>query len=113
MAYYGDNAIHAWADIDGTGTPHLDNNYNCTSVTDHGTGDYTVNFSTNASNAHYCVLASNIGETNDDHTHSFICSKGTGHSGPATSGCRFAVEHKSAGSRDQDHLNFLVIAEYA
>ena len=36
MAYFGDNAIHAWADIDGTGTAHLDNSYNCTSVTSSG-----------------------------------------------------------------------------
>ena len=47
MAYFGDNAVFAWADIDGTGTPHLDNSYNCSGVTDHGTGHYTINFSTN------------------------------------------------------------------
>ncbi len=109
MAYFGDNAVHAWADIDGTGSIHLDNNYNISSMTDHGTGDHSINFSTNASNAHYAIIGSNIGETNDDHTYSFVCSA---ESAPTTSGCRFQVAHRSGSLRDQNHINIVVIAEY-
>ena len=109
MAYFGDNAIHAWADIDGTGTPHTDGSYNVSGITDNGAGDYTVLFSTNAADANYCVIGSNIGEDNDAYTHSFICSKQIA---PAQDGVRFACEHKSAGSRDQNHLSILVVASY-
>ena len=56
MAYFGDNAVFAWADIDGTGTAHLDNDYNVSSVTDHGTGDFTVNFSTTFSATNYAFF---------------------------------------------------------
>ena len=111
MAYFGDNAIHAWADIDGTGTVHLDNSYNCTGVTDNGGGDYTINFSTNTSNAHYSIVGSNIGESNDEYTFSFLCSGDQ--TAPTTSGCRFQCAHRSGSLRDQDHLNIVVVAEYA
>ena len=32
----------AWARIDGTGTAALDDSFNCASLTDNGTGDYSV-----------------------------------------------------------------------
>ena len=109
MAYFGDNAVFAWADIDGTGTAHLDNDYNVSSVTDHGTGDHQVNFSTNASNAHYAIVGTNIGETNDDHTYSFLCSA---QQAPLTTACRFQVVHRGGSRRDQDHVNIVIVAEY-
>ena len=34
----------AWARFNGTGTPAFIGSYNCSSITDHGTGNYTVNF---------------------------------------------------------------------
>jgi len=110
MAYFGDNAVFAWADIDGTGTPHLDNSYNCNGVTDHGTGHYTINFSTNSSNAHYAIVGSNIGESNDDHTFSWVCSGDQ--TAPTTSGCEFMVTHRTGSLRDQNHINIIVVAEY-
>ena len=109
MAYFGDNAVFAWADIAAAGSPHLDNDYNCSGVTDHGTGDHQVNFSTNASNAHYAIIGSNIGETNDDHTYTFVCSA---QSAPTTSNCRFNVVHRSGSLRDQNRVNIVIVAEY-
>jgi len=109
MAYFGDNAVFAWADIDGTGTAHLDNDYNVSSITDHGTGDHQVNFSTSASNAHYAIVGTNVGETNDDHTYSFIASA---QQAPQTGSCRFQVVHRSGSRRDQNHVNIVIVAEY-
>ncbi len=39
-------AARAWVRFDGTGTPAIDANGNVSSITDNGTGDYTINFTT-------------------------------------------------------------------
>ena len=40
-------AAKAWVNFDGTGTPSIRQAFNVSSITDNGTGDYTINF-TNA-----------------------------------------------------------------
>ena len=55
MAFRGDNACHCWVNFNGTGTVAIRDSHNVSSVTDNGTGQYTVNFSTNASAADYAV----------------------------------------------------------
>ena len=42
--------------FDGSGTLEVDDSYNVSSVTDNGTGDYTVNIDTDMANANYCVV---------------------------------------------------------
>ena len=58
--YYG---ARAWADLDGTGTATVDASGNISSVTDNGTGDYTLTFTTALPDANYnCVVTvSNYG----------------------------------------------------
>ena len=52
--YYG---ARAWADLDGTGTATVDASGNISSVTDNGTGDYTLTFTTALPDANYnCVV---------------------------------------------------------
>ena len=48
----------AWANIDGTGTPSLEDSYNVSSLTDTATGRYTLNFSTALANGHYAWAGS-------------------------------------------------------
>ena len=48
----------AWANIDGTGTPSLEDSYNVSSLTDTATGRYTLNFSTHLANGHYAWAGS-------------------------------------------------------
>jgi len=45
----------AWVNFNGTGTVAIRDSYNVSSITDNGTGKYTVNFSNNMSNANYSV----------------------------------------------------------
>lgn len=45
----------AWVNFDGTGTPAIRASGNVTSITDNGTGDYTVNFTTAMPDANYAV----------------------------------------------------------
>jgi hypothetical protein len=50
------NAL-AWVNFNGTGTVAIRSSYNVSSITDNGTGDYTVNFATALSDANYVCLA--------------------------------------------------------
>jgi hypothetical protein len=43
----------AWVNFNGTGTVAIRDDFNVSSITDNGTGDYTITFSTAMSNANY------------------------------------------------------------
>jgi hypothetical protein len=47
----------AWVNFNGTGTPAIREDGNVSSITDNGTGDYTVNFTTAMVDANYCIQA--------------------------------------------------------
>lgn len=58
------SAAKAWCLFDGTGTPAVTGTpYNVSSITDNGTGDHTVNWTTSFSSANYCVVTANNGYT--------------------------------------------------
>jgi len=48
----------AWVNFNGTGTVAIRASYNVSSITDNGTGDYTVNFTNAFADANYAVTAS-------------------------------------------------------
>jgi hypothetical protein len=52
----------AWVNFNGTGTPAIRASGNVSSITDNGTGDYTVNFTTAMPDVNYSFLLS-IGDT--------------------------------------------------
>ena len=49
-------ACRAWVNFNGTGTVAIRASGNVTNITDNGTGDYTVNFTTAMSDANYSVV---------------------------------------------------------
>jgi len=51
------NAL-AWVNFNGTGTVAIRSSYNVSSITDNGTGDYTINFATALSDANYAAISS-------------------------------------------------------
>jgi hypothetical protein len=51
----GAQAVKAWVNFNGTGTVAIRASYNVASITDNGTGDYTVNFTTAMSDANYAA----------------------------------------------------------
>lgn len=59
----------AWVNFNGTGTVAIRASGNVSSITDHGVGDYTVNFSTAMSDANYAIATGsqydNAGISND------------------------------------------------
>ena len=54
----GAQLAKAWVNFNGTGTVAIRDSYNVSSITDNGTGDYTINYSTAFSNANYCANVS-------------------------------------------------------
>lgn len=51
----GATTCKAWVNFNGTGTVAIRDSYNVSSITDNGTGRYTVNFSTAMANANYTI----------------------------------------------------------
>jgi hypothetical protein len=52
----GVNDAKAWVNFNGTGTVAIAASFNVSSITDNGTGDYTVNFTTAMSDSNFCSL---------------------------------------------------------
>lgn len=55
----GSQAVKAWVNFNGTGTVAIRAAYNVASISDNGTGDYTVNFDTALADANYAALVTN------------------------------------------------------
>lgn len=55
--YYG---ARAWVNFNGTGTVAINASENVSSITDNGTGDYTVNFTTDLPDTNYAAVGSCI-----------------------------------------------------
>jgi hypothetical protein len=65
---YGSAAVaygcRAWVNFNGTGTVAIRGSGNVSSVTDGGTGDYTINFTTAMPDANYSVTSGTVGNVN-------------------------------------------------
>jgi len=48
--------VRAWVNFNGTGTVAIQDSGNVSSVTDNGTGEYTINFASNFPDVNYCHL---------------------------------------------------------
>jgi hypothetical protein len=92
----------AWVNFDGTGTPAIRASGNVSSITDNGTGDYTVNFTTAMPDANYATtfgLRSGI-TTNPT---------GAGISGtPSTTQLRFGTSEGANISTDYSIVNVAI-----
>ena len=64
----------AWVNFNGKGTIAINDDYNVSSITDNGTGRYTVNFSNAMSNANYAVAVSGSDENESDPPSFFGCA---------------------------------------
>ena len=97
----------AWVNFDGTGTVAIRASLNVSSITDNGTGDYTVNFTTAMVDANYsCVIAvsSNAPQTANNANHVNINSSSSGILF-TTTGFRFGVlRDNGGGTADTDTL---------
>lgn len=51
-----DGTAKAWVNFNGTGTVAIRASFNVSSITDNGTGQYTVNFATSLSDTNYAIV---------------------------------------------------------
>ena len=62
----GQYAAKAWVNFNGTGTVAIRESGNVSSITDNGTGDYTVNFTTALTDANYSLAGIPVGGNLND-----------------------------------------------
>jgi hypothetical protein len=67
------NGAKAWVSFNGTGTVAIRASYNVSSITDNGTGDYTVNFTNSFADVNYAttVTAGSSGPTSSSQAGSY------------------------------------------
>ena len=90
MAYHGDNAVKAFLKYD-DGSNSVDDSFNISSVTNHATGQITVNFDTNMSSSNYLTVSATAGVSG---TTGVSCHTSTNYSGVA-----FDSGYTSSGSQ--------------
>ena len=79
------SAVKAWIAFNGTGTPAITGSFNVTSITDHGTGNYTINFTNAFSDANYCMTGAGDNNGNSGGTMIILDNATTA---PQTGSCR-------------------------
>ena len=57
MSTVFNGSVKAWLRVNGTGTPAFTDNFNGSSVTDNGTGDYTITISNDMNNSSYVIAS--------------------------------------------------------
>tara|TARA_S200002703_G_scaffold145851_1_gene140455 strand:+ start:1790 stop:2149 length:360 start_codon:yes stop_codon:yes gene_type:complete len=97
----------AWVNFNGSGTVAIRANSNVSSITDNGTGDYTISFSSALSDADYAT----IGTGGDNTSDGFYLYRFTAPllSSPTTSAVRSAVSNTSPSKVDAAYVNVNVV----
>ena len=107
---YGSAAVgygcRAWVNFNGEGTVSIRSSGNVSSITDNGTGDYTVNFTTAMSDANFafagtCLLSGAVG------TRGFVTNRDAGYSAAAGS-VRIGTLAVGVGLQDFAFVNIAV-----
>ena len=92
----------AWVNFNGTSTVAIRAQFNVSSITDNGTGDYTVNFSNAMSDANYSVQ---VGGNNND---AFACGVNDGRGAPTSSLVYVATNSNGGGRADCTYANVTI-----
>jgi hypothetical protein len=85
----------AWVNFNGTGTVAIRASYNVSSITDNGTGDYTLNFTNAFADANYALVAC-AGEGIDSSRMPNSCARAV----PTTTTARIKIQ--ASGGADVD-----------
>jgi hypothetical protein len=98
----------AWVNFNGQGTVAIRADFNVNTITDNGTGEYTVNFSNAMSDANYTVSGSVVGSTITQ-TYSWIGGPASGANAlHSTTAVRFGTIHYSGAQYDQDVVQIII-----
>jgi hypothetical protein len=90
----------AWVNFNGTGTVAINNSFNVSSITDNGTGDYTVNFTTAMTDANYVVAGSAAKQNGGDTASNMRVLSRNGATAQTTSAVRVGVYYANSLMED-------------
>jgi hypothetical protein len=103
------NTVRAWVNFNGTGTVAIRVSFNVSSITDNGTGDYTVNFTNALPDANYSIVGSVINGENKDAVIVAGVAGIPNPTPPTTSLSRFQVRYAPSNSlQDSNYVNIAV-----
>jgi hypothetical protein len=98
---YGSTAVaygcRAWVNFNGTGTPAVRSSGNVSSITDDGTGNYRVNFTTAMPDANFSALATSNEEVGVPH----YCQQ----TQPNTTNVRIKTYNNSSAASDCTYIS--------
>ena len=100
----------AWVNFNGTGTVAIRASFNVSSITDNGTGDYTVNFTTAFVDTNYTGIASST-YTDAGASYGMRMSVGndaSSYAGIATTSARLINRNEAGTSRDPYGVFFAI-----
>jgi len=94
----------AWVNFNGTGTVSIRDDGNVSSLTDNGTGNYSINFSTSLSSANYATSATTNGgsSTYSLNSQTAILASSNGGADPTTSVFRITTGNSANASSKTD-----------
>ena len=104
--------VKAWCCIDGTSTVSYRDSFGCSSLTDNGSGDYTVHFTTDFSNINYSVACALPVINDQGATYGWGLKHDNGGQSSAptsktVSQCRFQARRESDYDIDFGHVMFI------
>jgi len=109
---YGSNATaygcRAWVNFNGTGTVAIRDSGNVSSITDRGTGQYTVNFTNAMPDINYCAVPSGNPTWGSSYNSSVIIDGPGGTTGTTTSACQIHSRYSSGGGADANVITLAV-----
>ena len=99
--------VQAWVNFNGTSTVAINSSFNVSSITDNGTGDYTVNFTSDLTNDDYATSMSAIGFSTT------IASQTAIHptSGKNVGSCRILIGNHTGAATDYADVSFTAIGD--
>jgi len=95
----------AWVNFNGTGTVAIRASGNVSSITDNGTGDYTVNFTVAMVDANYSAVVSGNLNVTGNYARWF---NAPAFQAPTTSAFRIICSAASTSAEDQQYVNVAV-----
>ena len=101
--------VKMWINFNGTGTIAIQDSLNVTSITDDGTGLYTITFSSAFSNTNYCILTGQAAKITDDTDNRYI-SRCLDRSTSNMQVSHDFVENGTSNRADSNFMYFAILA---
>jgi hypothetical protein len=106
------NVAKAWVNFDGTGTVAIRASFNVSSITDNGTGDYTVNFTTAMPDADYAATFGTVRNDAAVRGGNFVClhrDQAGGGTLPASGSLRITTPEAASSAFDAANVDMPII----